>query len=74
MSNILIIAEHDGQELNPSTAKCADCATAIGLGYDIVVMGSSVNEIAEQAAAIDGTGTVVIIDAEHLATPLASNH
>ena len=74
MSRTLIIAEHDGQNLNPSTAKCANCATAIGLEYDIVVMGSSIGDIAQQAAAIDGTSTVFTIDAEHLANPLATNH
>ena len=74
MSRTLIIAEHDGQNLNPSTAKCAKCASAIGHEYDIVVLGSSVAEIASQAAAIDGAGTVFAIDAEHLASPLAVNH
>jgi len=74
MSKTLIIAEHDGQNLNPSTAKCASCASAIGHEFDIVVMGSSVNEIADQAATIDGAGSVLSIDAEHLASPLAANH
>jgi len=74
MSKTLIIAEHDAHNLNPSTAKCASCANAIGQEYDIVVIGSSVNEIASQAAAIEGTGTVFAIDAEHLANPLATNH
>jgi electron transfer flavoprotein alpha subunit len=73
MSRTLIIAEHDGQDLNPSTAKCAKCAAAIGLEYDIVVMGSSVKGIAEQAAAVGGTTTVLAIDAEHLAKPVAAN-
>ncbi len=74
MSRTLIIAEHDGQNLNPSTAKCANCATAIGLDYDIVVMGSSVQEIATQAAATSGTGTVFSIDADHLKNPVAANY
>jgi electron transfer flavoprotein alpha subunit len=74
MSRTLIIAEHDGQNLNPSTAKCANCASAIGFEYDIVVMGSSVGNIAGQAATINGAGTVIAIDAEHLANPLACNH
>jgi len=74
MSRILIIAEHDGASLNPSTAKCASCASAIGHEYDIVVLGSSVGDIASQAAAIDGAGAVFAIDAEHLASPLAVNH
>ena len=74
MSRTLIIAEHDGTSLNPSTSKCAKCATALGQDFDIVVMGASVNEIATQAAAIDSAGTVFTIDAEHLADPLAVNH
>ncbi len=74
MSRTLIIAEHDGQNLNPSIAKCAKCATAIGQDYDIVVMGSSVDSIAGQAAAINGVGSVFAIDAEQLANPLATNH
>jgi len=74
MSKTLIIAEHDGANLNASTAKCANCATAIGQEFDIVVMGSSINEIAGQAAALNGASTVFTIDAEHLASPLAANH
>ena len=74
MSRTLIIAEHDGINLNPSTAKCANCAAAIGHDFDIVVIGASVAEIASQAAAIDGAATVFSIDAEHLASPLAVNH
>ena len=74
MSKTLIIAEHDGANLNASTAKCANCATAIGQEFDIVVMGSSINEIAGQAAALNGAGTIFTIDAEHLASPLAANH
>ena len=74
MSKTLIIAEHDGQTLNPSTAKCAACAAAIGHEFDIIVMGASVGEIAGQAADIDGAGTVFAVEAEHLANPLAVNH
>jgi len=74
MTKTLIIAEHDGHTLNPSTAKCASCATAIGQPFDIVVMGSSLGEIAAQAALIDGTSTVISVDAEALTKPLACNH
>jgi len=74
MSRILIVAEHDGQNLNPSTAKCASCATAIGLNYDIVVMGSSVADVAQQAAVIEGTDKVISVEAEHLANPIAASH
>jgi electron transfer flavoprotein alpha subunit len=74
MGRTLIIAEHDGQNLNPSTAKCASCATAIGQEFDIVVLGASASEIASQAAAIDGAGSVFNVNAGHLGNPLATNH
>jgi len=74
MSKTLIIAEHDGKDLNPSTAKCASCATAIGQPFDIVVLGSGITDIAEQAASIEGADTIIAVDVEHLANPLAVNH
>ena len=74
MNRTLIIAEHDGRNINPSTAKCASCATAIGHEFDVVVLGSGIGDIAAEAAQIDGTTKVLAIDAEHLAHPLATNH
>jgi electron transfer flavoprotein alpha subunit len=74
MSRILVIAEHDGQSLNPSTAKCASCAAAIGHAFDIVVMAADATGIATQAAQIGGASKVLAIGAEHLAQPLAANH
>ena len=74
MSRTLIIAEHDGQDLNASTAKCVSCATAIGNDVDIVVLGSDAGAVASQAAGIDGVSKVISINDEHLAHVLAVNH
>jgi len=74
MSRTLIIAEHDGQNLNLSTAKCVACATVIGNDVDIVVMGSGLNGIIAEAASIEGVSTVFSIDSEHLEQVLAVNH
>ena len=73
MSRTLIIAEHDGQTLNPSTWKCATCATAIGNEVDVVVLGSGIASIASDAATISGVNKVIAIDADHLKNPLAVN-
>jgi len=73
MSRILIIAEHDGQSLNISTAKCVNCAQAIGGDIDIAVFGNGTDAIAAEAAALDSVSKVITVDAEHLATPLAAN-
>jgi electron transfer flavoprotein alpha subunit len=73
MSRILIVAEHDGQELNLSTAKCTSCAQAVGGDIDIVVLGHQIDAVSAQAAALEGIKRVVAIDAPHLAQPLAAN-
>jgi len=73
MNRTLIIAEHDGQNINPSTAKCLSCAIAIGHECDIIVMGSDVSGVAGQAAAISGVSKVIVVNAEHLKYPLAVN-
>jgi electron transfer flavoprotein alpha subunit len=73
MSKILIIAEHDGSSLNIATAKCVTCAAAIGGEVEIAVLGHGVDGVAAEAAALNGVSRVVIVDAEHLAAPLAAN-
>lgn len=73
MSRTLIIAEHNGQNLNASAAKCVACATAIGNDVDVVVMGSDLNGVAAQAASIDGVSTVFAVNGDHLAQALAVN-
>ncbi len=74
MSKILIIAEHDGATLNPSTAKCVSCAAAIGGEIDVLVSGFEIQGVAEQAAAISGVTSVTAVSAAHLEHPLAVNH
>jgi electron transfer flavoprotein alpha subunit len=73
MSRILIIAEHDGETLNASTAKCVSCAQAIGGDIDILVLGDAIDGVAAQAASLDGVSKVIAVTAAHLAAPLAAN-
>ena len=73
MSTILIIAEHDGNELNNSTAKCVSCAQAIGGDIDIAVFGNGIDAIAAEAAALESVNKVIAVNADHLAAPLAAN-
>jgi electron transfer flavoprotein alpha subunit len=73
MSRILIIAEHDGETLNSSTAKVVSCAQAIGGDIDIVVFGDGIDGVAAQAASLDSVNTVIAVNAGHLGAPLAAN-
>ena len=53
MTKILVIAEHNGAALNPSTAKCVACAADVGASdIDVAVLGASVADVAAQAAQI----------------------
>jgi electron transfer flavoprotein alpha subunit len=76
MSKILIVAEHDGARLNPSTAKCVTCAAQVpGATIDVLVLAADSAAIAAQAAALAGVGRVLAVDhaanAESLAAVLA---
>ena len=77
MSQILIIAEHDGQSLNISTARTVSCAAAIGAedgsDIDVAVLGGDVDAAAAEAAALQGVNRVITTSAGHLADPLAAN-
>ncbi len=63
MSEVLIIAEHDGNHLNISTAKCVSCARQIpDARITIGVFAATGAAIAEEAARIDGTAHVLVVD------------
>jgi electron transfer flavoprotein alpha subunit len=60
---ILIVAEHDGARLNPSTAKCVTCAAAIPDGeINIAVCAADAGAVASQAAALQGVSRVLTLE------------
>ena len=62
MAKVLLVAEHDGDILNPSTAKCVRCAAQIdGAELHIAVFAAEPSAVAGQAAALDGVAKVVTI-------------
>jgi len=73
MSKILVIAEHDGAKLNPSTPKCVSCASKIGgSSIDVLVLAADGAAVAAQAATIAGVGKVLVADNAANAEPLAA--
>ena len=65
MSKVLVIAEHNGESLNPSTAKSVSCATQIdGATVDVAVFGSSVAGAAAEAAELGGVTRVLSVERE----------
>ncbi len=72
MSKVLIVAEHDGSTLNPSTSKTVSCAQSFNAeAIDIVVFGSSVDSVAEQAARLNGVARILVCDRPENNNPLA---
>ncbi|MCF6263897.1 MAG: FAD-binding protein [Xanthomonadales bacterium] len=72
MSNILIIAEHNGSELSNSTAKCVSCAIETGGSVHILVLAADATVIAEQAAALNGVDEVISINHPNYSHALAA--
>jgi len=73
MSRILIVAEHDGARLNPSTSKCVSCASRIpGASIDVLVLAVDGAAVAAQAAAIAGVGKVLVADHAANGEPIAA--
>src|ERR1700728_4861363 len=73
MSQILIIAEHDGAHLNPGTAKCVTCAAALtGATVTVAVLAKDPTAVAAQAAALTGVAQVLSVANPANEHPLAA--
>ena len=73
MSQVLIVAEHDGKTLNVATAKCVTCARALsGAQITIAICAAEAAALATEAAALAGVARVLKIENPANAHPLAA--
>src|SRR5574337_654059 len=73
MSKILVIAEHLGGKLNPSTARAVSAASAVKPeALDVLVLSDAPDAIAAEAARIDGVSRVFTITRSENAHALAA--
>lgn len=72
MERTLLIAEHDGTSLNPSTAKALTAALALGQPVDVAVFAADPAGVAAQAAALAGVERVITVAGEANAHALAA--
>jgi electron transfer flavoprotein alpha subunit len=64
MTRVLVIAEHDGVTLDPSTAKCVSCARELKPeSIAVGVLARDGTSIADQAARIAGVSAVLLVEA-----------
>ncbi|HXV31788.1 MAG TPA: FAD-binding protein, partial [Sinorhizobium sp.] len=73
---ILLLADHDTTHLSDQTAKALTAAQKIGSDVHVLVAGSGVQAVAEQAAKLSGVAKVLVAEdaslAHNLAEPLAT--
>mgnify|MGYP003954341369 FL=1 len=70
---ILVIAEHDHQQLKAATLNTVAAATKIGGEVHVLVAGSNCNAAAQEAATLQGVSTVKVADAVYYQSPTAEN-
>jgi len=72
-ARILIVAEHDGGKLNPSTAKCVSCARArADAEVAVVVLAADAGAVAAEAAQLGGVNRVLTVQNAANLHPLAA--
>ncbi|NVK54818.1 MAG: electron transfer flavoprotein subunit alpha/FixB family protein [Alteromonadaceae bacterium] len=70
---ILLIAEHDNQDLKPATLNTVAAASELDLPITVLVIGSNCQPVAEQASSINGVKDVIVADSSEYAHQLAEN-
>ena len=70
---ILVIAEHDNQQLKPATLNTVNAASQLNQPISILVIGSECQTVAEQASAVSGVDTVLVADNAAYQHQLAEN-
>ena len=70
---ILVIAEHDHQQLKAATLNTVAAAAKIGGDIHVLVAGSNCTAAAQEAATLQGVSTVKVADAAHYQSQTAEN-
>ena len=70
---ILVIAEHDHQQLKAATLNTVAAAAKIGGDIHVLVAGSACTAAAQAASALQGVTKVKVADAAHYASQTAEN-
>ena len=71
--SILVVVEHDNEELKGATLSTITAAKEIGSEIDLLVAGFSCDSVADQACSIPGIGKVLVANKESYKNFLAEN-
>src|SRR4051812_13620669 len=77
LTNILVVAEHDGGQLKLATLAAVACAKKVcadtGRQFDILVLGQSIDAVADSLAGY-GAANLLVADHASLTHPLADKY
>ena len=71
--SVLVVVEHDNEELKGATLNTVTAAKEIGSEIDLLVAGFSCDSVADQACSIPGIGKVLVANKESYKNFLAEN-
>ena len=76
MTNVLVVAEHDGRTVSSATARTVRCAAAIpNAEIAVAVFATDGTALADQVAALDGVRRVLQVDnAAHVHPQIGRAH
>ena len=60
--SILVVAEHNNQQLNPATLSAVSAALKLGDSIDLLVAGNDCQTVADQAVAVANVNRVLVAD------------
>ena len=70
---VLVLAEHDNNELNPATLNALAAAKAIAGDVDLLVAGEDCSSVVQKGATVDGVRKVLHVEGQQYAHALAEN-
>ena len=71
--SILVIAEHDNNNLKGATLNTVSAATALTGEVNILVVGSNIDSVVEESQSLDGINKVIKCDAETYENSIAED-
>ncbi|GBG16029.1 electron transfer flavoprotein alpha subunit [Novimethylophilus kurashikiensis] len=71
--SILVIAEHDGNNLKVATRQTIAAAAQLGNDIHVLIAGDYLDNVVAQASKLEGVSKVLVAQAEHLAHALAED-
>ncbi|MFT7414324.1 MAG: electron transfer flavoprotein alpha subunit [Methylophagaceae bacterium] len=70
---VLVLAEHDELDLNPSVYQAVSAAQAWATRVDLLIVGKATEALTKQAASIDGLERILSVESAHLKHLLAED-